>query len=60
MSGKILGEHEGIWNYTIGQRKGIGISAPEALYVVELRKDTNEVVVGYKDATMKDELIATK
>ncbi len=58
--GKILGTHEGIWNYTIGQRKGLGISASEPLYVLELRKDTNEVVVGGKDATMKDSLIATK
>lgn len=58
--GKILGTHRGIWNYTIGQRKGLGVSASEALYVVELRKDTNEVVVGFKDKTFKDELIATK
>ena len=58
--GKILGQHEGIWNYTIGQRKGIGIAASEALYVVELRKETNEVVVGFKDKTFKDRLIATK
>ena len=59
-SGNILGYHEGIWNYTIGQRKGLGISAAEPLYVLELRKDSNEVVVGCKDATMKDTLVATK
>ena len=59
-TGKILGEHKGIWNYTIGQRKGLGISSTEALYVVELKKDTNEVVVDFKDSTMKNELIATK
>ena len=59
-SGKILGTHNGIWNYTIGQRKGLGVSSTEALYVIELRKDTNEVVVGFKDETMKDELVATK
>ena len=58
--GKILGKHKGIWNYTIGQRKGLGISSTEALYVVELRKDTNEVIVDFKDKTMKNELIATK
>lgn len=56
--GKILGEHDGIWNYTIGQRKGLCISAPEPLYVLELRKDTNEVVVGYKDKTFKKSLTA--
>ena len=57
--GKILGKHKGIWNYTIGQRKGVGVSSTEPLYVVELRKDTNEVVIGPKDKTMKDTLIAS-
>lgn len=59
-NGKIFGSHNGIWNYTIGQRKGIGISSTEALYVTELKKDTNEVVVGFKDKTFKDKLLATK
>ena len=58
MDGNILGEHDGIWNYTIGQRKGLGIAAAEALYVVELRNETNEVVVGFKDKTFKDRLVA--
>lgn len=56
--GKVLGTHKGIWNYTIGQRKGLGVSASEALYVLELRKDTNEVVVGFADKTFKKSLIA--
>jgi len=60
VDGKVLGEHEGIWNYTIGQRKGLCISAPEPLYVLELRKDTNEVVVGYKDKTFKKTLKAVE
>ena len=58
LTGKILGHHKGIWNYTIGQRKGIGVSAPEPLYVLELRKDTNEVVIGPADKTFKKSLIA--
>ena len=58
--GKILGAHNGIWNYTIGQRKGLGVSSTEALYVVELKKETNEVVVGFKDKTMNNKLVATK
>lgn len=58
-TGKVLGTHKGIWNYTIGQRKGVGVSSTEPLYVIELRKDTNEVVIGAKDKTMKDSLIAT-
>ena len=57
--GKILGKHKGIWNFTIGQRKGVGVSSTEPLYVIELRKDTNEVVIGPKDKTMNDTLIAS-
>lgn len=58
LDGNILGEHNGIWNYTVGQRKGICIAAPQALYVLELRKKTNEVVVGYVDKTFKKTLYA--
>ncbi len=49
--GKILGTHSGMWNYTIGQRKGLGVSAPQALYVIALDPVKNEVVVGYEDKT---------
>jgi tRNA-specific 2-thiouridylase len=58
LDGKVLGQHKGIWNYTIGQRKGIGVSASEPLYVLELRKNTNEVVIGPADKTFKKSLIA--
>ena len=58
LNGKVLGTHKGIWNYTIGQRKGVGVSSTEPLYVIELRKETNEVVIGPKDKTMKDCLVA--
>lgn len=59
MEGNVLGTHDGIWNYTIGQRKGLGVSSTEALYVIELRSATNEVVVGFKDKTFSDRLIAS-
>lgn len=59
LDGKILGKHKGIWNYTIGQRKGVGVSSTEPLYVLELRKETNEVVIGPQDKTMKDTLKAS-
>ncbi len=58
LSGKVLGTHNGIWNYTVGQRKGLRVSSTEPFYVLELRKDTNEVVVGFKNSTMKSYLIA--
>ena len=60
MSGNILGTHKGIWNYTIGQRKGLGISSTEPLYVLQLKKDTNEVVIGPADKTFKKSLSAIK
>ena len=59
-TGKVLGKHKGIWNYTIGQRKGLGVSSTKPLYVIELKKDTNEVVVGIKEDTFSNKLIATK
>jgi tRNA-specific 2-thiouridylase len=46
LDGRVLGVHEGIINYTIGQRKGLGIAAPEPLYVVRLDAKKNQVIVG--------------
>ena len=45
-SGEILGKHQGIINYTIGQRKGLGVSYKEPLYVIDIDKSKNEVIVG--------------
>ena len=50
LSGKKLGEHEGIINYTIGQRKGIKISSTDPLYVVNIDADTNIIIVGPKES----------
>ena len=44
--GAVLGRHEGIMDFTVGQRRGIGISAPTPLYVTEVRPQANQVVVG--------------
>jgi tRNA-specific 2-thiouridylase len=44
--GKILGRHTGYWNFTPGQRKGLGVAAAEPLFVLELDPARNEVVVG--------------
>ena len=46
VDGRVLGRHDGIINYTIGQRKGLKIAGPEPLYVVRLDAARNEVVVG--------------
>ena len=48
--GKVIGKHEGIINFTIGQRKGIGISHEEPLYVVDIIAKENKVIVGNREA----------
>ena len=49
ITGKQIGEHEGIINYTIGQRKGIKISSSKPLYVININADNNTVIVGEKE-----------
>ena len=49
MKGNVLGKHDGIINYTVGQRKGLGIAAPEPLYVIKLNADKQQVIVGKKE-----------
>jgi len=50
--GKVIGKHDGIINFTIGQRKGIGVSHQEPLYVVDINAKKNQVVVGNKDSIL--------
>jgi tRNA-specific 2-thiouridylase len=50
IDGRVLGRHEGILRYTVGQRRGIGIASGEPLYVVHLDADQARVVVGPRDA----------
>lgn len=56
--GKILGKHNGLIYYTIGQRKGLGISYKNPLYVVKLDKEKNEVIVGEESDLYQKELKA--
>jgi len=49
LKGKQIGEHEGIINYTIGQRKGIKIASHNPLYVINIDADNNSIIVGEKD-----------
>jgi tRNA-uridine 2-sulfurtransferase len=48
-AGRILGTHAGYWRFTVGQRRGIGISSPEPLYVIATNAETNTVVVGPRE-----------
>ncbi|WP_069435833.1 tRNA 2-thiouridine(34) synthase MnmA [Methyloceanibacter methanicus] len=52
VDGRVLGRHTGIINYTIGQRRGLGIAAAEPLYVVKLDAGRHEVVVGPREALL--------
>jgi tRNA-uridine 2-sulfurtransferase len=60
LQGQVVGEHEGIEFYTIGQRKGLGISSPKPLYVIELDAATNRVIVGDDSALARDEFTAER
>lgn len=57
-NGEILGKHNGIYKYTIGQRKGLKIGYKEALYVIDINKETNEVIVGNNDDLFSNNLVA--
>lgn len=55
--GEILGRHNGLYNYTIGQRKGLGISYKVPLYVVGFNKEKNEVIVGEENEIYSKEML---
>lgn len=57
--GEVLGEHTGLYNYTIGQRKGLGISYKAPLFVVGFDKIKNEVIVGEEKELYKKDIIVT-
>jgi len=56
MSGKVIGVHDGIINYTIGQRKGIKISDKNPLYVVKIIANLNEIIVGEREHLTKTKI----
>ena len=58
-AGAVLGVHAGVAAYTIGQRKGLGVSAGTPLYVVDIDADANRVTVGTPAALERDRLVAT-
>ncbi len=55
----VLGNHKGLFNYTIGQRKGLNISYKEPLYVIQLDTKNNNLIVGTNNELFNQELIAT-
>lgn len=60
LSGNILGRHKGIVNYTVGQRKGLGIAFGKPMFVVRIDAARNEVVLGEQGSEFSDTLYAVK
>jgi tRNA-specific 2-thiouridylase len=60
LHGRVLGHHDGIEFYTIGQRKGLGLSSPQPLYVIELDAAGNRVIVGDESALDRDEFVVDR
>lgn len=59
-AGRVLGSHRGLAHYTVGQRKGLGIAAPEPLYVLALEPAGNRLVVGPREALLRTRLVADR
>ena len=57
VDGRVLGRHNGIIHYTVGQRRGLGIGGGEALYVVALDAASHRVIVGPKQALARDRVM---
>jgi len=53
LEGHVIGRHDGVINFTVGQRRGIGVTGPEPLYVVKLDATTQRIVVGPRQALLK-------
>ena len=58
--GNIYGKQKGIIHYTVGQRRGLGLSLKRPMYVIRLEKDTNKVIIGDEKELEKDYLICAK
>lgn len=58
--GTIVGQHKGIIHYTVGQRKGLGLSLGHPVFVLEIRPETNEIVIGSNEESMSHYVRADK
>jgi tRNA-uridine 2-sulfurtransferase len=57
-AGKVIGEHKGVWGYTIGQRKGLGVGGGEPVYVTRIDAKSNTVVAGPESTLYRRELVS--
>ncbi len=59
-SGAVLGEHSGIHNFTVGQRKGLGLASATPLYVIQIDRESNQVTVGREDELLRERFCADR
>ena len=59
-NGEVIGRHDGIHNFTVGQRKGLGVATGNPLYVLEIRGDKRQVIVGGGDELLSRTLLAKR
>ncbi len=60
IKGDVLGQHNGLYNYTIGQRKGLGISYKVPLFVIGFNKEKNELIVGEENELYRNEMLVNE
>jgi tRNA-specific 2-thiouridylase len=58
INGRILGKHEGLALYTVGQRQGLGLTSEEPLYVLKIDAESNKIVVGSREQALHNVLVA--
>jgi tRNA-specific 2-thiouridylase len=58
--GHVIGEHTGVHNFTVGQRKGLGVASSSPLYVIQIKNDTRQVVVGKDEELYSRTLLASR
>ncbi len=59
-SGEVIGHHQGIHSFTVGQRKGLGVSSPNPLYVLAIHPDSHQVTVGPDEGLLTRDLTANR
>jgi tRNA-specific 2-thiouridylase len=59
-AGEVIGHHTGIQNFTVGQRKGLGLTSPNPLYVLKIHPDSHQVTVGSEEGLLSRELYADR
>jgi len=60
MDGTLLGQHQGVLHYTVGQRRGLGVATGDPLYVVSIDADARNVIVGPKEALARQKIFLSE